>query len=85
MIPRYSRKEMTEIWSQENKYKIWFYIEIYALEALEKLGIAPINTAKRINEKFLKSGGIFNIERIDQIESTTKHDVIAFLTHLADG
>ena len=52
MIPRYSLKEMVEIWSQENKYKIWFDIEIFALEALENIGIAPIDTAKRIRENF---------------------------------
>ena len=75
---------MTKIWSQENKYQIWFDIEIYALEALEKLGIAPEGTATRIAENFAKSGGKFNVERIDEIEQTTKHDVIAFLTHLAE-
>ncbi len=84
MIPRYSRAEMTKIWSQENKYQIWFDIEIYALEALEKLRIAPEGTAKRIRENFEKSGGKFNEARIDEIEATTKHDVIAFLTHLAE-
>ncbi|MBU6338760.1 MAG: adenylosuccinate lyase [Rickettsiales bacterium] len=84
MIPRYSRPEMTKIWSQENKYQIWFDIEIYALEALEQLKIAPAGTAKRINENFKKSGGKFDALRIDEIESVTKHDVIAFLTHLAE-
>ncbi len=84
MIPRYSRKEMTNIWSQENKYQIWFDIEIYALEALEKLKVAPDGTAKRIRENFVKSGGKFNVDRVDEIESVTKHDVIAFLTHLAE-
>ncbi len=84
MIPRYSRKEMTSIWSQENKYQIWFDIEIYALEALEKLKVAPDGTAKRIRENFVKSGGKFNVDRVDEIESVTKHDVIAFLTHLAE-
>ncbi len=84
MIPRYSRKEMTTIWSQENKYQIWFDIEIHALEALEILKIAPIGTAKRIRENFQKSGGKFNSARVDEIESVTKHDVIAFLTHLAE-
>jgi adenylosuccinate lyase len=83
MILRYSRPEMTKIWSQENKYQIWFDIEIYALEALENLGVAPKNTAQRIRENFLKAGGKFDVERIDEIERTTKHDVIAFLTHLA--
>ena len=84
MIPRYSRPEMTAIWSQENKYQIWFDIEVYALEALEKLNIAPEGTAARIRENFKKSGGKFDVDRVDEIESVTKHDVIAFLTHLAE-
>lgn len=84
MIPRYSRPEMVKIWSQENKYQIWFDIEIYALEALEKINIAPKGTSARIRDNFVKSGGKFNIDRIDEIESVTKHDVIAFLTHLAE-
>lgn len=84
MIPRYSRPEMVKIWSQENKYNIWFDIEIYALEALEELGVAPKGTAIRIRENFLKSGGKFDANRVDEIESVTKHDVIAFLTHLAE-
>jgi adenylosuccinate lyase len=84
MIPRYSRPEMTKIWSQENKYQIWFNIEIFALEALEELKIAPSGTSKRIRENFAKAGGKFDEARIDEIESVTKHDVIAFLTHLAE-
>jgi adenylosuccinate lyase len=84
MILRYSRPEMTKIWSQENKYQIWFDIEIYALEALEVLKIAPDGTAQRIRDNFLKNGGKFDCDRIDEIERTTKHDVIAFLTHLAE-
>ncbi len=75
---------MVKIWSQENKYNIWFDIEIYALEALEELGVAPKGTAIRIRENFLKSGGKFDANRVDEIESVTKHDVIAFLTHLAE-
>ena len=84
MIPRYSRLEMVKIWSQDNKYQIWFDIEIHALEALEEINIAPKGSAKRIRENFLKSGGKFDASRIDEIEATTKHDVIAFLTHLAE-
>ena len=84
MIPRYSRPEMVKIWSQENKYNIWFDIEIHALEALEELSIAPKGTAIRIRENFQKSGGKFDANRVDEIESVTKHDVIAFLTHLAE-
>lgn len=84
MIPRYSRPEMVNIFSQENKYQIWFDIEVYALEALEQLKIAPVGTSKRIRENFTKSGGKFDVNRVDEIESVTKHDVIAFLTHLAE-
>ena len=75
---------MADIWSQENKYQIWFDIEVYALEALEKLDIAPEGSAKRIRENFAKAGGKFDVDRVDEIEATTKHDVIAFLTHLAE-
>lgn len=75
---------MADIWSQENKYNIWFDIEMYALEAFEQLKIAPVGTAKRIRENFEKAGGKFNVDRVDEIESVTKHDVIAFLTHLAE-
>jgi len=84
MIPRYSRPEMVKIWSQDNKYQIWFDIEIHALEALEEIKVAPAGGAKRISENFQKSGGKFDAARIDEIEATTKHDVIAFLTHLAE-
>ena len=84
MIPRYSRPEMTKIWSQENKYNIWFDIEIYALEALEKIGVADSGSSARIRENFAKAGGKFDAVRVDEIESVTKHDVIAFLTHLAE-
>ncbi len=84
MVPRYSRKEMTNIWSQETKYQIWYEIEILALESLENLGIAPIGSAEKIRNNFQKAGGKFDIARIDEIENLTKHDVIAFLTHLAE-
>lgn len=79
MIPRYSRPEMTAIWQPENKFKIWFEIEAYALEAQEKLGIVPTGTAQQVWDK-----GNFDIARIDEIEQETKHDVIAFLTNLAE-
>lgn len=79
MIPRYSRPEMTNIWTPENKFKIWFDIEAYALEAQEKLGIAPAGTAQQVWDK-----GNFDIQRIDEIEAETKHDVIAFLTNVAE-
>lgn len=84
MIPRYSRPEMTKIWSEENKYQIWFDIETYALEAFEKIGVAPKGAAAEIRENFKKSGGKFDVNRINEIENVTKHDVIAFLTHLAE-
>jgi len=84
MIQRYSLPEMVAIWQQQNKYAIWFEIEMLATEALEQLNIAPNGTSARIRASFSKSGGQFNIDRIDEIERTTKHDVIAFLTHLAE-
>ncbi|GAB1581862.1 adenylosuccinate lyase [Phyllobacterium phragmitis] len=82
MIPRYSRPEMVAIWSPETKFRIWFEIEAHACDALAELGVIPRQAAKTIWEK----GGAaeFNIARIDEIERETKHDVIAFLTHLAE-
>ena len=79
MIPRYSRPEMTAIWEPENKFKIWFEIEAHACDAQAELGIIPKEDAKTIWEK-----GNFDIARIDEIEKETKHDVIAFLTNLAE-
>ena len=82
MIPRYSRPEMTAIWSPETKFRIWFEIEAHALDAMAKIGTVPAEAAKNVWEK----GGSanFDIDRIDEIEAVTKHDVIAFLTHLAE-
>jgi len=79
MIERYSRKEMVKIWSQQEKFNIWFQIEAHACDAQAKLGSIPKESAKVIWEK-----GKFDIEKIDEIEKTTKHDVIAFLTNLAE-
>ncbi|NBR94904.1 MAG: adenylosuccinate lyase [Proteobacteria bacterium] len=84
MIQRYSLPEMSFIWQAENKYQIWFEIEMLATECLEQLNIAPAGTTGRLRQNFAKAGGKFNVERIDEIEQTTKHDVIAFLTHLAE-
>ena len=84
MIDRYSLPEMFAIWQPENKYQIWFEIEMLAVESLEKLNIAPSGTASRLRQNFIKSGGKFDITKINEIESITKHDVIAFLTHLAE-
>ncbi|CBI76377.1 Adenylosuccinate lyase [Bartonella clarridgeiae 73] len=82
MITRYSRPEMVAIWSPETKYRIWFEIEAHACDAMAQLGIIPKEAAKTIWEK----GAIakFDVNRINEIESITKHDVIAFLTHLAE-
>ena len=79
MIPRYSRKDMSNIWSQNNKFKIWLDIERYACEAQEKLGVIPKGVANLIKNK-----GDFDIDKIDSIEKKVKHDVIAFLTNLAE-
>ena len=82
MIPRYARPEMTAIWSPETKFRIWFEIEAHAADALAELGVIPKESARIIWEK----GGAakFDVERIDAIEREVKHDVIAFLTHLAE-
>ena len=82
MIPRYSRPEMTAIWSPETRFRIWFEIEAHACDALADIGVIPKEAARTIWEK----GGAaeFDVARIDEIERETKHDVIAFLTHLAE-
>ncbi len=82
MIPRYSRPEMVAIWSPETKFRIWFEIEAHACEALAELGVIPKEAAKNIREK--GDAAVFNVEKIDEIEREVKHDVIAFLTHLAE-
>ena len=79
MIPRYSRPEMTAIWSEESKFQIWFEIEAHACDAQAKLGVIPSDAAATIWQR-----GAFDIERINDIERKTKHDVIAFLTNLAE-
>ena len=81
MIPRYSRPEMVKLWSQETKFKIWFEIEAHACDAMANLGLIPRENAAAI----WKAKDVdFDIDRINEIEATTKHDVIAFLTHLAE-
>jgi adenylosuccinate lyase len=82
MIPRYSRPEMVAIWSPETKFRIWFEIEAYACDALADLGVIPKDAAQTIWEK--GGSATFDVARIDEIEAVTKHDVIAFLTHLAE-
>jgi adenylosuccinate lyase len=79
MIPRYSRKEMSAIWAPENRFRIWFEIEAHALDAMAKAGTVPQSAAKALRAK-----GKFEIARIDAIERQTRHDVIAFLTNLAE-
>src|SRR5919202_996435 len=79
MIPRYSRPEMSAIWEPENRFRIWFEIEAHACDAMAELGLVPPSAAKAVREK-----GAWEIARIDEIERETKHDVIAFLTNLAE-
>jgi adenylosuccinate lyase len=79
MIERYSREIMTKIWSPENRFKTWLEIEVRACEALCKLGLIPETSLKNIQEK-----ADFNVERIDEIERVTKHDVIAFTTCMGE-
>ncbi|SOB89099.1 adenylosuccinate lyase [Stappia indica] len=82
MIPRYSRPEMVAIWSPETKFRIWFEIEAHACDALAEIGVIPKEAARTIWEK--GGAATFDVARIDEIERETKHDVIAFLTHLAE-
>ncbi|MBW7945094.1 MAG: adenylosuccinate lyase [Sphingomonadaceae bacterium] len=79
MIPRYSRPEMTTIWEPETRFRIWFEIEAHATDALAELGVVPKDAAKAVWER-----GGFDVARIDEIEREVKHDVIAFLTSLAE-
>jgi adenylosuccinate lyase len=79
MIPRYARPAMVALWEPEARFRIWFEIEAHATDALAELGVVPREAAKTIWEK-----GGFNVERIDEIERETKHDVIAFLTSVAE-
>jgi len=82
MIPRYSRPEMASIWSPETRFRIWFEIEAHAAAGLAEIGVIPRQAAKVIWEK--GNAATFDVARIDEIERETKHDVIAFLTHLAE-
>ncbi|WP_421951671.1 adenylosuccinate lyase [Pelagibacterium sp.] len=82
MIPRYSRQQMVDIWSPETKFKIWFEIEAHATTAQAKLGVVPQASADEIWAK--GKDAKFDVDRIDEIEREVKHDVIAFLTHLAE-
>ncbi|WP_340691545.1 adenylosuccinate lyase [Hyphomonas sp.] len=79
MIPRYTRPEMAEIWSPETRFGIWLEIETLAAEAMENLGLIPEGVTKAVRER-----GAFEVDRIDAIEREVKHDVIAFLTNVAE-
>lgn len=80
MIPRYSRAEMTRIWEPENKFRIWFEIEAHACDGMASFGLIPKSAAKAVRER-----GTWDIARIDEIEKETRHDVLAFLTNLAES
>jgi len=82
MIPRYTRPDMAAIWSAEARYRIWFEIEAHAADAMAELGIIPKSAAKTIWAK--GKNVAFDVARVDAIEREVKHDVIAFLTHLAE-
>ena len=84
MIPRYTRQEMAKIWTDQNRYQIWLEIETYAVEAFEKLGLVDKGVAAQIWSSTKKLENNFDIEKILEIEKVTKHDVIAFLTYLAE-
>ncbi len=79
MIARYSRPQMTSIWAPEAKFRIWFEIEAHALDRMAELGIVPREAAEAVWQR-----GAFDPERIDEIEAEVKHDVIAFLTNVAE-
>src|SRR3979490_2134561 len=82
MTPRYPRPEMASVWEPQTRFKIWFEIEAHAADAQAELGVVPKEAAKTIWAK--AKNATFNVDRIDEIERETKHDVIAFLTHLAE-
>jgi adenylosuccinate lyase len=82
MIPRYTRPEMAAIWEPQTRFRIWFEIEAHAADAMAELGIIPREAAKTVWAK--GKDAVFNVARIDEIEREVKHDVIAFLTHLAE-
>ncbi len=88
MVPRYTRPEMAAIWAPENRYRIWFEIEALAAEGMALVGAIPEEAARTIRERgapMLAAMGPADVERIDEIERETRHDVIAFLTWLAEG
>lgn len=80
MIPRYTPPDLAALWSSDRRYQIWLEVELAACEAMEDAGVVPKGTAGRIREKKL----VLDANRIEEIERTTKHDVIAFLTHVEE-
>src|SRR5690606_28265265 len=84
MVPRYARPAMTAIWSAENRYRIWFEIEAHATDALAELGTVPKSAAKALWD-WWATGPAIDVDAIDAIEAVTKHDVIAFLTWVAEN
>src|SRR2546423_13444023 len=82
MIPRYTRSEVAAVWDPQTRYRIWSEIEAHAADAMAELGIIPKSAARTIWEKGRTA--TFDVGRIDEIERAVKHDVIAFLTHLAE-
>jgi adenylosuccinate lyase len=85
MVPRYSRPEMTAIWSPENRYRIWWRIEVFAAEAMGEIGMIPAEDARTIRKAYDEGAlGDIDIAAIDAIEAVTRHDVIAFLTWAGD-
>ena len=82
MIPRYARPEMAALWSAETRYRIWFEIEAHAADAMADIGVIPKASAAEIWAR--GRDAVFDADRIDEIERTTKHDVIAFLTHVSE-
>ncbi len=84
MVPRYSRPEMTAIWTPENRFRIWFEIEAHATDALAELGVVPKEAAQAL-WAWWNTNPAIDVAAIDAIEAVTKHDVIAFLTWVADN
>jgi adenylosuccinate lyase len=83
MVPRYSRERMSAIWAPENRYRIWLEIEAHALDAMAELGTVPADAATKVRE-WRATGPAIDVERIEAIEAVVKHDVIAFLTWVAE-
>ena len=84
MIPRYSPRDMVELWSADTRFSTWLDVELAACEAMERGGLVPTGTASSLRASFDSQGTPLDASRIDEIEKTVKHDVIAFLTHVEE-